>query len=487
MPTIAGAFRAVARRRPHGELDQAEPAGTRRRPRVLGAVAALAFTLAACGGDDDDDADSAATTEPAVTDAAEAPEPTDETGGAAAGGWTVDTDECVDPDRANAPIEGTVKIGSAAPLSGGPAAAAFAPVIAGMQAYIDYANEQGLLPDHQIELSYGDDQFDPSLTPGVINGALDDGAHLISGLIGAAHNNSVRDTLNEECVPHLLASSTLPSLDNPVDYPWTIGAILPADVEAKAYAEDIAREFPDGATAAVYYLNNDAGAALTATFEEVATESGIEIVDTQTVEVGDQNPPSAQLSSIAGDAPDVVVAYPLGAQCPVFLAELANHKAANPGWDPRVYLTSTCASSLILGTAGASADGLYTSLPTGAVDVVNPETHTIPGVAEYLAYMESKGLSDTVPTSAGGWISGEVTVEILRRAADSPDGLTQASIINAARNLEYTPSIVQEGFTYKASGEEDGVYVEDVQIVQYDAETKFLNPVGELITKFRSS
>ena len=101
--------------------------------------------------------------------------------------------------------------------------------------------------------------------------------------------------------------------------------------------------------------------------------------------------------------------------------------------------------------------------------------------------METKGLSDTVPTSAAGWITAEVTVEILRRAADSPDGLTQASIINAARNLEYTPSIVQEGFTYKASGEEDGVYVEDVQIVQYDAETKFLNPVGELVTKFESS
>ena len=189
MPTIAGALRAVARRLPHGELDQAEPTWTRRRPRVLGAVAAFAFALAACGGDDDA-ADSAAATEPAVTDDAEAPEPTDETGGAAAGGWTVDTDDCVDPDRANAPIDGTVKIGSAAPLSGGPAAAAFAPVIAGTQAYIDYANEQGLLPDHQIELSYGDDQFDPSLTPDVINGALDDGAHLISGIIGAAHNAS---------------------------------------------------------------------------------------------------------------------------------------------------------------------------------------------------------------------------------------------------------------------------------------------------------
>ena len=89
MPTIPGTLRTVARRLPHGELDQAEPAGTRRRAQVLGAVAALAFALTACGGDDDA-ADSAAATEPAVTDDAGAPEPTDETDdGAAAAGRSI--------------------------------------------------------------------------------------------------------------------------------------------------------------------------------------------------------------------------------------------------------------------------------------------------------------------------------------------------------------------------------------------------------------
>jgi ABC-type branched-subunit amino acid transport system substrate-binding protein len=471
--------------------------------RTLSALAALAIALAACGGDDTAESDGAQA--PATTDApdpsaptsateppatvgettppSEGTEPTD----APPAGWTVNTDDCVDPNRANAPIVGTVKIGSSGPLSGGPAAAAFAPVIAGMQAYIEYANEKGLLPDHQIELTYGDDQFNPALTPAVINGALDSGAHLVSGLIGAANNAAVRDTLNEECVPQLLAGGGDPSLNNPVEYPWTTGGILPFDVEAKAYAEDLARTFPDGATVAVYQLNNDAGAAFTAVLQEAAPHLGIEVVDVQTVEVGDINPPAAQLSSIAAKAPDAVITLPLGAQCPVFLGELANQKAANPGWEPRVYLTSTCSSSLILGIAGATADGLYTSLPTGAIDVVNPETHQIPGVAEYLSYMETKGLSDTVPTSAAGWIWGEVTVEILRRAAESPDGLTQASIINAARNFEYTPSIVQEGFTYKASGDEDGAYIESVQMVQYDAETKFFTQVGELITDFESS
>ena len=44
---------------------------------------------------------------------------------------------------------------------------------------------------------------------------------------------------------------------------------------------------------------------------------------------------------------------------------------------------------------------------------------------------------------------------ILAQAAESPDGLTQASIINAARNFEYTPSMGRDGVVYKMNGEED--------------------------------
>ena len=483
------------------------PSSTR---RLVAALAAAALVVAACGDDDDDDAapdteatsgETVAPTTGATEETAAVATTTGETGdtaettattgetettedtGDGGSGWTVDTEDCVDPDRVNAPIEGTISIGSSGPLSGGPAAAAFAPVIAGFQAYIEYANEQGLIPDHDLTVSFGDDQYDPALTPGVINSALDDGAHLIAGMIGTPNNLAVRDTLNEECVPHLEAASGDPAFGEVADYPWTMGANLPYDLEWKIYAEDVAKEFPDGATVALYYVNNDAGLVSKEGFEEAAEELGIDIVDDQTVEAAESAPPTAQLSSIAGNAPDAIVAFPLGAQCPVFLNELANQKAANSGWEPRVYLTNTCASPLILGASGEAANGLYTSGAFAAVDITNPETHTIPGVAEYLATVDPAG----VPTSAAGWTYAEVTVEILRQAAESPDGLTQASIINTARNFEFTPSLVREGVTFKTSGEEDGYLVESAQIVQYDSATKYLNDVGELITEFESS
>ncbi len=477
--------------------------------RLVAALAAAALVATACGDDDDNGgaATTAAPTEAPSTSggtATSAPSTsggtetsatgettatTESTGSTAGGGegWKVNTENCVDPDRANAKIEGTINIGSSGPLSGGPAAAAFAPVIKGFQAYIDYANEKKLLPDHDLKVTFGDDQYDPALTPGVINSALDGGAQVISEIIGTPNNLAVRDTLNEECVPQLMAASGDPAFGDVANYPWTIGANLPYDVEWKAYAEDVAKTFPDGAKVALFYVNNDAGLVSKKGFEDAAKDLKIEIVDDQTIEATESAPPTAQLGSIAGKAPDVIVAFPLGAQCPTFLSELANQKAAKSGWDPRVYLTNTCASPLILGIAGQTANGIYTSASFGAVDITNPANQTIPGVAEYLSYMQSKGLTDTVPTSAAGWNYAEVTVEMLREAAKSPDGLTQASIINAARNFDYHGSIVREGIDFKTDGEKDGFLVEGVQIAQYDASTKFFNDVGELITKFESS
>ncbi len=491
----------------------------RRTSRIVAVLAAASLIAAACGDDDDDD-DAASTDAPVATDAVvstdaptdttasagtEAPGTTgapsdttapsetdvtettegdDEGGGE---GWTVSTDDCVDPDAANEPIEGTLSIAAAMPLSGGPATA-FTPVAAGLQAYIDYANENELVPGVTLELSIGDDQYDPALTPGVINGALDSGAHIISGIVGTPNNAAVRDLLNEECVPQLNALTGSPAWGEAAEYPWTTGALLPYNVETEMYVTNMVSEFPDGATAALFYTNNDFGQVYSEAFEELAGENNIEIVATETIEAPESAPPTAQISSIASSQPDVIMAAPLGAQCATFASELVNAKAANAGWEPRVYITNTCASPLIIGIAGAAADGLITSTNSGAKDIGNPEVaQADPEIVTYIDYMTARGEADTIPTSAAGWIAGEVTVAILAQAAESPDGLTRASIINAARNLEFTPSMARDGIVYKTNGEEDAFLVESTQIVQYDAAAKIFNDVGELITEFESS
>ena len=397
-------------------------------------------------------------------------------------GWTVDTEDCSDPDRANAPIEGTISIGSSMPLSGGAAAAAFEPAARGLEAYINYANANDLVPGYELEVTIGDDQYDPALTPGVVNGLIDDGVHLFAGIIGTQNNLAVRDTLNEECIPHLNALAGDPRFGEVADYPWTTGLLTSYEYEYGGYAQSIVDNFPDS-TVGVFYVNNEFGNISMDNFREAADEAGLEIVTEQTVEVGDEAPPQAQVSSLAEAAPDVLVTVPLGAQCISFLNELANAKAANPDWDPVVYMTNTCAASpLILGAAGENATGIYTSATMGLADISNPDVAASEAGAAYIAEMEAQGLGDIITTGGAGWNVGEVTVAVLAAAAESPDGLTQASIINAARNLNFRPTLLREGMNYIMNGEEDAYYSQDIQILQYDAAAGYFTDIGEPYT-----
>jgi branched-chain amino acid transport system substrate-binding protein len=394
-------------------------------------------------------------------------------------GWAVDTEDCSDPDRANAPIEGTINIGSAMPLSGGAAAAAFEPAARGLEAYINYANENDLVPGYELALTIGDDQYDPALTPGVVNGLIDDGVHLFAGIIGTQNNLAVRDTLNEECIPQLNVLAGDPRFGEVADYPWTTGLLTSYEYEFGGYVQSIVENFPDS-TIGLFYVNSEFGNISIDNFRAAADEAGLEIVDEQTVELGDEAPPQAQLSSLAESAPDIIVAVPLGAQCISFLNELANAKAASDGWEPVVYMTNTCAASpLILAGAGENANGIYSSAAMGIADVANPDVAATEPIASYIAYMDEQGLGDIITTGAAGWNVGEVTVQILAEAAQSPDGLTQASIINAARNVDFHPSLVREGMQYIMNGEEDAYYSQDIQIVQYDAAAGFFTDIGE--------
>lgn len=453
--------------------------------KAIALTMAGALALAACGGDDggtDAPSTEAPSTEAPSTDAPTTEAPT--TDAPAPAGWTVDTSSCVDPDAANAPIEGTLKIGSAMPLSGGVAATAFAPVKDGFEAYIAWANETGLLGDLTLEVQIEDDQYNKDLTPGAVEKLLDSGAHIFSGIIGSPNNAAVRDLLNEECYPQLLALTGSPEWGRAEDYPWTTGVLIEYSAEAKAYAAAIAENYGEGANVAVFIVNNEFGQVYAEAFKEIAPEFGINIVDEQTIEATDSAPPTAQVNSIASKAPDAILAVPLGAGCATFLGEVANAKAANAGWDPQIFITATCASSLILNLAGPAADGIYTA--NNLKDILDPAVAAEPAIAEYIAYMEGLGKGDIITTAAAGWHTAEMTVLVIKQAMESPEGLTRASIINAARNFDQVGTFTRDGVRMKMNGLEDQFLAQSLQIIQYDADTQLFTDIGELITEFES-
>jgi len=467
-----------------------------KRTRGLAAViAAGALLVAACSDDKTTDSTTApSTADTAVETTVATGETTVETVAdttpvtePVAAGWVVDTDICVDADAANAPIEGTVKIGSVMPLSGGAAAAAFAPVKDGYEAYIKYANDQGLLGDVKLEVTIEDDQYNAELTPGAVAKQIDAGVNIFSGIIGSPNNLAVRDTLNDNCIPQLAALTGSPAWGDVADYPWTTGQLVPYSVESAVYAAQIAELYPDGAKVALFHVNNEFGQYYVDSFKDLADEYGIEIVGEETVEATDSNPPTAQITNIAALKPDVIMAVPLGAQCISFLNEVANAKAANPDWTPATFLTNTCASSLILGASGQAANGLYTS--SNLIDVVDPANAALPSVAEYLAYMDSVGKASVAATATAGWTTAEITVAVLIQAQASPEGLTRASIINAARNFTFTPSLGLPGVEFKMNGEDDPFLAESLVVRQYavaaDGSGTFTD-IGKLITDFES-
>ncbi|MFM7489412.1 MAG: ABC transporter substrate-binding protein [Actinomycetota bacterium] len=451
--------------------------------RVFALAMASALTIAACGGDDEG---SSSTEAPAASEApsTEAPSTDAPSTEAPAAGWAVNTDDCVDPDAANAPIEGTIKIGSAMPLSGGPAATAFAPVKDGFEAYIQWANQNKILGDITIEVQIEDDQYNKDLTPGAVEKLLDADTNVFAGIIGTPNNTAVKDLLNEECYPQLNALTGSPSFGNAEEYPWTTGLLIPYTTEAKAYAALIADQFPAGAKVALFTVNNEFGQVYAEAFKEIAPEFNIELVDEQTIEATDAAPPTAQVNSIASNAPDAILAVPLGAGCATFLGEVANAKAANAGWNPAIFITATCSSPLILGLAGPAADGIYTA--NNLVDILDPEVAAQPAVAEYIAFMEGLGKGDIITTAAAGWHTAEVTVLTLKAALESEAGLTRASIINAARAFNQATTFTRPGITLKMNGVDDQYMSESLQVIQYNATTKLFTNIGELITDFES-
>ena len=468
--------------------------------RLMAVFAVAALAVAACGGDDEpattepatsataapDTAAPDVTTAPADTqpEATTAPDETAvETTVADDGGdaFAVDTEVCEDPDAANAVIEGDIKIGTSIPLTGGPAAL-FAPFADGFQAYFDFINQtEGGVNGQTLVPIVKDDQYTADITKTNVDSLVfDDEVALLSGIIGSPNNAAVQADMNALCVPQLWAATGAPSWGAVDDFPWTTGLLVPYAVESRVFLEYATTANPDVTTAALFYVNNEFGQAYANAFKEQVAEFGIELVAEETIDVTDSGAPSGQLTNIAAANPDIVLAVPLGAQCIAFMTELGNVKAANPDFAPAVYQTATCANPLFFGAAGPGGDGVLTS--SNLVDVANPANASLPAVSEYIeAFTSVNADADPAGIAVAGWLAGEMTVATLKAAAeDCPEGITRACIINAARNIDVTPSLFRDGLS-AVMGPTDGFIAEGTQIISWSFADQGFTDQGEVI------
>ena len=253
---------------------------------------------------------------------------------------------------------------------------------------------------------------------------------------------------------------------------------MPYDIEASIYATKL-NELKPGAKVALYYVNSEFGTAYVDEFKKQADELGLQIVDEQTVEPDVTDPPSRRSAASPASCPmrssrsrSVCSARRSSPSWPM-------PRRQSAGWAPLVFLTNTCASKLFFGLAGPAAEGVYTS--NNLVDPNDPKNAAHPGVKAFLEAYSAAGLAGDPGVTEAGWNVGETTVAILN-AALKTGTLSRKSIIEAARNLTFTPSLASaDGMQYKMNGEADAYAFQTLQVLQWSVASQTFTEIGDPI------
>ena len=451
------------------------------RRRFLAAVAIIAMlAVSACSSSDDGAAVSSSvipsstlpteTVSPAPTASTSIPSTTAEP---TAGPWRADTTSCVNPAEATAPIESTVQVGIVAPGGAGINAAVNAGYVEGFQAAIAAANAANRSTGVLIEVLVGDDAGDATATPAIVEQLISDGADLFSGVVGTGSNAAIRSELNDRCIPQLNVISSAPTWDLPSQWPWTTSGVPSSSVEVSAYADDLDRMVGPTATIAVLYTDNDAGRQYLGDAQSAFGSD--RVIAGQATDPANQIDQAAAAGAIAAARPDAVLLAPSSVGCSTAIIALAATFTAD--WKPRVYLSRGCAGRVVFQLTGAVADGLLTVAHVR--DVIAAPNAASPIPTEFVAAFPDQRSVTARENAALGWYIGELTAAIIAQAAATPDGLTRASIINAARAARIEPALAVAGNVFATDGLIDPVGAQTVQVVQWSANSAGFAAVGE--------
>ena len=475
-----------------------------RTTRALAPVLALGLLAAACGSDADeaaDDAGDAAETveDDATSDTADAadastagtageastatdgegttaPEGTtaaDGTGGGSsseyggepvdgvvqlAAGTEVDTADCPSDWSNTAGLEGPITIAQSLPQSG--QLAAFGAIGEGMQAYFDHVNETDPIDGKDVELILRDDAYDPARTQSNVEDIIEtEDVAAFFEIIGTPNNAAVRPILNDECIPQLFNSTGFPAWGDPVNFPWTIGGLLPYNTEADIWCQHIVEELGEGATVAGLFMNNDFGAVYQDSMESC---EGIDLVENLTHEATAADI-SNELTTLSATNADAFVLGSTAAFCPQAMAGVAQSP-----WQPLTLISNTCSSiASFFAPVDPAGDGVrmvgYTK------EVSDDAFADDPAVQEARQILEDAGIdpdSGSAPTGVTFALSLE---HLLREAAAMPGGLTRTNLMSAAWNLDFRNELTREGVQAVTDGENDAYAFESGYIVEYQA------------------
>ncbi|MEZ5226780.1 MAG: hypothetical protein R2710_08900 [Acidimicrobiales bacterium] len=400
------------------------------------------------------------------------------------GGWTADLSGCpAEWSDTEGIVDGTITLGLSIAQSG--TLAAYGNIATGMEAYFNYVNDNGGIgPDGlQVALSVKDDAYDAALTQEYVEEFLGSIKPFSVQTLGTPNTFSVRDRLNDACVPHPMALTGHPAWGDPQGYPWTTGLQLNYFTEGVLWAGWIEANMADQAPVKVAALvaDNDFGLAYEAGFMSAA--EGSDVIDPD-VELVRHDAAAAtltnEITTLAAANPAVFIAMTAGAPCTIAFQEAARAgivETAEAVWAP-----SVCATASFLGPAEDAADG-WLALGGGWKDMADENFRTNDVYVKWaVETMDAAGADSTIGLVGTGFGEfGWPHIQALQIAAELDGGVTRTNYMIALRALDMTHPALLEGVAFSNNGAEDAYLVEGTQINKWNAATQSSEQIGDVI------
>lgn len=388
-------------------------------------------------------------------------------------GAIVDASGC--PGSQTTGVDGdTLHLGTSLPQSG--LYSAFAEILKGEQAYLQYVNEeQGGVEvagkKYQIDLTATDDAYEADRTVENVTGLVnDDKVFGLFNVVGTKNNLAIRDFVSNQCVPDLFAATGSPAWGNP-DYPWLIGSeLVPYPLETKALLDYLEQNKPE-AKVAILRASDDFGRAYSETFRSLIKGTKVTVVKEETYNP-EQSDTKSQVTSLAATDADVLL---LGATLLACPDALKNVQAS--GWKPLTYMSGTCTSKTLMDLAGDAADGVLS-----VANIMEPGQPKWANESAMKLYKEkvAKYQPDAEVDNAivaYGWTTGALLVETLK---ESP-ALNRQAVMETARTLDVSDvGLLMPGVKLFVDAK-DRFLGEEFTLVQYSAANKYFDLVGSIL------
>ncbi len=322
-----------------------------------------------------------------------------------------------------------IKIGQTIAYSG--PASAYGVLGRAEAAYFKYLNDsKGGINGRKITFISRDDAYSPPKAVENVRSLVEgDEVALIFGVLGTPLNMAIRPYLNKQGVPQLFVAAGSSALNDPTNFPWTMGWQPTLRDEAKFYVKHLMATNPN-AKIGVLYQNDDFGKDLLNGLKDGLGEKADKmIVSAQNFQSSDPTIDS-QMVILQNSGADALFLFTYAKQGAQAISKMSDLK-----WKPATYL-HLGAASVGATFKPAGLDKSVGVMSAGFIkDVTDPKWASDPDVKTWLDWMKVHMPNGDVNDSltAAGYGFAQTLEQVLNQCGDD---LTRENIMKQAANLK---------------------------------------------------